>query len=147
MVNLTQSGFNDGRAKWILGGKGMLWFSNRDGLKAVAQGGGAQQDVYGMFFTQDAWDRFKLTKEEMALVKEAEEKKDSKDNKEKADASRDKKDVAAKDKEKIEDLDDRLRRREPAQGAVDHPLLVTRRRPGEQGRRYAATTWHASRKA
>ena len=54
----------------------MLWFSNRDGLKAVAQSGGAQQDAYAMFFTQDAWDRFRLTKEEFALVKEAEEKKD-----------------------------------------------------------------------
>ena len=38
-VNLTQSGFNDARAKWILDGKAMLWFSNRDGLKSVAQSG------------------------------------------------------------------------------------------------------------
>jgi tricorn protease len=72
-VNLTQSGFNDRGAKWILGGKAMLWFSNRDGLKAVAQGGGAQSDAYAMFFTRDAWDRFRLTKEELALVKEQEE--------------------------------------------------------------------------
>ncbi len=90
--NLTQSGFNDSRGKWVLGGKAMLWFSNRDGLRAAAQGGGAQSDVYAMFFTQEAWDRFRLTKEELALVKEAEEKKD----KEKADAA--KKDAAAKDK-------------------------------------------------
>ncbi len=91
-VNLTKSGFNDSRAKWILGGKAMLWFSNRDGLKAVAQGGGAQQDVYALFFTQDAWDRFRLTKEEFALLKEAEEKKD------KSDPAR--KDAAAAAKEK-----------------------------------------------
>lgn len=73
-VNLTQSGFNDGGAQWILGGQGMLWVSDRDGLKSVAQSGGAQMDVYGMFFTQGAWDRFRLTKEEYALVKEAEDK-------------------------------------------------------------------------
>ena len=79
VANLTESGFNDSRAKWIMGGKAMLWFSNRDGLKAVAQGGGAQQDVYGMFFTRDAWDRFRLTKEDFALLKEAEEKKDKPD--------------------------------------------------------------------
>ncbi|MGE5359866.1 MAG: S41 family peptidase [Bacteroidales bacterium] len=97
VVNLTQSGFNDARAKWILGGKAMLWFSNRDGLKAVAQGGGAQQDGYAMFFTKDAWDRFRLTKEEFALVKEAEEKKDK--------DAKDKKEAAAKDKEaKAEDV-------------------------------------------
>ncbi len=75
-VNLTRSGFNDGRGRFILGGKAMIWFSNRDGLKAVAQSGGAQSDVYAMFFTQDAWDRYRLTKEELALVKEAEDKKD-----------------------------------------------------------------------
>jgi Tol biopolymer transport system component/C-terminal processing protease CtpA/Prc len=95
-INLTQSGFNDSRGRWIMGGKAMLWFSNRDGLKAVAQGGGAQSDAYAMFFTQDAWDRSRLTKEEFALVKEAEDKKDkdkakdtSKDTKEAKDASKD----------------------------------------------------------
>ncbi len=77
--NLTQSGFRDARAKWIMGGKAMLWFSNRDGLKAVAQSGGGQMDVYAMFFTKDAWDRFRLTKEEFALVKEAEDKKEKPD--------------------------------------------------------------------
>jgi C-terminal processing protease CtpA/Prc len=71
--NLTRSGFRDARAAWILGGAGMLWFSNRDGLKGVAQSGGSQQDAYAMFFTRAAWDRFQLTKEEFALVKEAED--------------------------------------------------------------------------
>jgi C-terminal processing protease CtpA/Prc/Tol biopolymer transport system component len=93
VVNLTQSGFSDRRARWIMGGKAMLWFSNRDGLKAVAQGGAAQSDAYAMFFTQDAWDRFRLTKEEFALVKEAEDKK------EKDKAAAEKKDAAAKEKE------------------------------------------------
>jgi tricorn protease len=91
VVNLTQSGFNDRHARWILGGKAMLWFSNRDGLKAVAQGGGAQSDAYAMFFTRDGWDRFRLTKEEFALLKEDEDKKDK--------AAADKKDAAAKGKD------------------------------------------------
>ena len=89
-INLTQSGFNDSRARWILGGKAMLWFSNRDGLKSVAQSGSAQSDAYAMFFTQDAWDRFRLTKEEYALVKEADEKKEKDKPK---DAAKDAKDV------------------------------------------------------
>ena len=99
-TNLTLSGFDDARAKWILGGKAMLWFSTRDGLKSVAQSGSAQRDVYAMFFTKEAWDRFRLTKEEYALVKEAEEKKDK--EKPKADAEKDKKD-ASKDV-KIDDV-------------------------------------------
>ena len=53
-----------------------------------------------MFFTKEAWDRFRLTKEEYALVKEAEEKKDK--DKPKADAEKEKKD-AAKDA-KVEDV-------------------------------------------
>lgn len=74
VINLTESGFNDARGKWILGGKAMLWFSNRDGLKSVAQSGAAQQDAYAMFFDREAWERFKLSKDEFALVKEADEK-------------------------------------------------------------------------
>ncbi|MBX9929141.1 MAG: PDZ domain-containing protein [Gemmatimonadaceae bacterium] len=73
-INLTRSGFNDGGAEWILGGNAMIWASNRDGLRSVAQTGPAQNDVYGMFFTRDAWDRYRLTKEELALVRDAEEK-------------------------------------------------------------------------
>lgn len=92
VVNLTESGFEDGQAKWILGGQAMLWFSNRDGLKAVAQSGGAQLDVYALFFTRDAWDRFRLTKEEAALLKEIEDKKA------KPEAPKDKSAAAEKDK-------------------------------------------------
>jgi len=92
VVNLTQSGFEDASPKWILGGKAMLWFSNRDGLKAVAQSGGSQFDAYAMFFTHEAWDRFRLTKEEAALLKEMEEKRD----KEKAEAAKEKKEAAEK---------------------------------------------------
>jgi tricorn protease len=84
VINLTTSGFNDRRARWVLGGKAMLWFSNRDGLKSVAQGGGAQSDAYALFFTQEAWDHFRLNKDEAALLKEAEEKRDKAEKKDAA---------------------------------------------------------------
>ena len=74
VVNLTQSGFDDGRAKWVQGGKAMLWFSNREGLKSLSQSGNSQQDAYALFLTQAAFDKFKLTKEEAALAKELDEK-------------------------------------------------------------------------
>jgi tricorn protease len=102
VVNLTQSGFNDARGKWILGGKALMWFSNRDGLKSVAQGGQSQQDAYAMFFDRDAWERFKLSKDEYALVKEADEKL----AKTKADSAKIKADsVRAEKKDLILDLD------------------------------------------
>jgi tricorn protease len=71
-VNLTRSGFNDRTATWIMGGSAMLWLSNRDGMRALAQSGGSQADAYAMFFTQDAWDRHQLSKEEYALLQELE---------------------------------------------------------------------------
>lgn len=73
-INLTNSGFSDSGATWILDGKAMLFRSNRDGLKSLAMTGGGQSDAYAMFFTQDAWDRFNLSKEELALLKETEER-------------------------------------------------------------------------
>jgi tricorn protease len=102
VVNLTESGFADRRGKWILGGKAMLWFSNRDGLRSVAQSGSSQEDAYAMFFDRDAWERFKLTKDEFALVKEA----DDRIAKTRADSAKAKADsVRAEKKDLVLDLD------------------------------------------
>lgn len=80
--NLTNSGYKDGNGKWALGGKAMLFTSDRAGYRSHGSWG-AEQDVYLMFFDQDAYDRFRLSKEERALFDEAqkakaEEKKDVK---------------------------------------------------------------------
>ncbi len=101
-VNLNESGYYDYRPKWVNGGKQMLWFSNRDGLKSYATSGSTQSDVYSMFFTQDVWDEFNLTKEEYALQKEikklTEDKKDSKeDDKKSKKKSKKKEDDVKKD--------------------------------------------------
>ncbi len=89
VFNLTESGFHDGNAKWILGGKAMLWFSNRDGLKSVAQAGNRQADAYALFFSQDAFDKFKLSKEDAALLKETEEAKAKADTSKKKEVKKD----------------------------------------------------------
>ena len=72
--NLTQSGFSDGNAQWAFGGKALLWTTDRDGKKPLAYQGAREVDVYAMFFDQDAYDRFKLSKDEFALLKEKEDK-------------------------------------------------------------------------
>lgn len=72
--NLTQSGFSDGSPKWAFGGKALLWTTDRDGKKPLAFQGAREVDVYAMFFDQDAYDKFKLTKDEFSLAKEQEEK-------------------------------------------------------------------------
>ncbi|MGE6219767.1 S41 family peptidase [Nubsella zeaxanthinifaciens] len=77
MRNLTKSGYGDGGAKWVNGGKQLIWFSNRDGMKAHANSGSSQRDVYSLFLTKDAWERYNLSKDDFALLKdmEATEKK------------------------------------------------------------------------
>ena len=72
--NLTQSGFFDGSPSWAFGGKALLWTTDRDGKKPLAFQGAREVDVYAMFFDQDAYDRFKLTKDEFTLLKEKEDK-------------------------------------------------------------------------
>jgi C-terminal processing protease CtpA/Prc len=62
----------------------MLWESDRDGLKSVAQSGGRQTDVYAMFFTQEAYDRYKLSKDDVSLLKEIEDAKAKADSTKKA---------------------------------------------------------------
>jgi tricorn protease len=89
MINLTESGYTDFRPKWVNGGKQLLWFSDRDGLRSYANSGTRQADVYSMFFTQDGWDKFRLSKEDYALQKEMDEKaaKEKKDSTAKKDSS------------------------------------------------------------
>jgi Tol biopolymer transport system component/C-terminal processing protease CtpA/Prc len=72
--NLTENGFNDGNPKWAMGGRMLLYDTDRDGLRAKANSGGSQSDIYALFMNQESWDKFRLSKEEYALVKEQDEK-------------------------------------------------------------------------
>jgi Tol biopolymer transport system component/C-terminal processing protease CtpA/Prc len=72
--NLTQSGFDDGNPQWAFGGKALLWETDRDGKKSLANQGAREVDVYAMFFDQEAFDKFKLNKDEFGLLKEKEDK-------------------------------------------------------------------------
>ena len=106
-VNLNESGYRDFRPKWVNEGKQMLWFSNRNGLKSYATSGQSQNDVYSMFFTQDAWDKFNLSEEDYKLMTaiEALNKKKEKGEKAKKDVTDKKKDTKkVKDSSKVKPL-------------------------------------------
>ena len=110
--NLTESGYYDSSPKWVNGGKQMIWFSNRDGLKSLATSGRTESDVYSMFFTQDAYDQFSMSKEDYDLMKAIE--KESK-KEEKKDDGKDEKDEEKKEEDKSltfdwDDLKDRKAR-------------------------------------
>ena len=76
LVNLTLSGYNDVTPKWSMDGQLMIWGSDREGARQQA-GSTLTADVYGLFFSKEAFDRYKLSKEELALLKEVEGKKDT----------------------------------------------------------------------
>ena len=68
--NLTNSAYNDDNGKWVIGGKAMLFRSDREGYKNHG-GHGVERDYFLMFFDIDAYERFLMTKEEKALLDEA----------------------------------------------------------------------------
>lgn len=108
MTNLTESGYSDDNPKWVLGGKAMIWSSDRAGYRSHGSWG-AEDDVYIMFFDAEAYDKFNLSKEEFALLEEAEkEEKEAKekDGKEDKDKKKDKKkaDKDGKEDEAVEPL-------------------------------------------
>jgi len=100
LKDLTQSGFDAGGTRWFMDGKMMLWFSDRHGMKNVASHG-SQSDAYGLFFTKSAFDRFKMSKEDYALLKEIEEKDKAEQEKIKLHANKGKADTT---KKKVESL-------------------------------------------
>ena len=89
-INLTESGYYDSRPKWVNDGKQMIWFSNRNGLKSYATSGQSQRDVYSMFFTQEVWDEFNMSKEDFELMESIEEEleKDKEEEKSKRKSKR-----------------------------------------------------------
>ena len=70
----VNSGFGEGNAKWALNGKMLTWLSDREGRKSLANQGSREVDVYGVFFDKALYDRFKMSKDEFALLKDEEDK-------------------------------------------------------------------------
>lgn len=102
VVNLTESGYSDGQPRWALGGKAMVWTSDRAGYRSHGSWG-AQNDAYIMFFDADAYDRFRMNKEERALFDEHEKEEKDKADKEKNKKEEEKKAKEEKNKKKDKD--------------------------------------------
>ena len=99
--NLTQSGYNEGNAKWVLGGKAIIFSSDRAGYRSHGSWG-SEDDVYIMFLDLDAYERFRMTKEEKVLSDEAEKEK----KKEQETADKGKNEKKKNDKKKKKGADD-----------------------------------------
>ncbi len=88
--NLTESGYNESNGKWVLGGKAMIFESDRAGYRSHGSWG-TEDDVYIMFFDLDAYERFRMTKEEKVLREEAEKEKKKEADSQQADKGKDNK--------------------------------------------------------
>lgn len=102
-IDLTRSGYGGGHAEWALGGKAVFYYSSRDGMKNHASWG-FQTDVYAIFLTKEAFDNYKLSKEDAELAKEAEEKNEGGGEKEETTKKKDKDKKGKKDEEKKEEV-------------------------------------------
>ena len=76
---ITQSGYMSGRPRWVMDGKAILFESERYGMRSHASWG-SQLDVFLAFLTQDAYDRYRLSAEDYALLKELEKKNEKKND-------------------------------------------------------------------
>lgn len=77
---ITQSGYMSESPRWVMDGKAILFQSERYGMRSHASWG-SQDDVFLAFLTQDAYDRYRLSAEDYALLKELEKKNEKKDEK------------------------------------------------------------------
>ncbi len=91
VIDLTESGFSDGDAKWALDGNAITYATSKYGMKSQGSWGN-QDDIVFMALNQDAWDNFMMTEEEAAL---AEKEKKAEDEK-KAGSEKGKKDKKSK---------------------------------------------------
>ena len=82
ITKLANSGDSGGGPRWVLDGNAILFQTERYGMRAHASWG-SQQDVMLVFLNQDAYDRYRLSKEDFELLKEFE--KEQKKAKEKDD--------------------------------------------------------------
>ena len=127
IYNITESAYIDGSPQWAMDGNAIIYRSNRYGMRSQASWG-SQNDAFIAFMSQDAYDRFRLSKEDYALLKETEKgskdkpKDEGKENdkggkdkkKDKKDDKKDEKPAEAKKLEMdLDHLEDRVMRLTP----------------------------------
>lgn len=102
-VNLTGSGYFSTQPRWVLDGNAVLFLTDRYGMRSHASWG-SLNDVMLVFMNKDAYDKYRLNKEDYELLKELE--KEQKKNAEKAEAAK-KKDKKKDDKKTDKKADDK----------------------------------------
>jgi len=100
--DISLSGYTDTSPSWHGSGGIVTWATARFGQRDHGSHG-TQYDFFAGFLNKDAWDEFNLSKEELALKKEAEEDLKKEEAKKKAAAKKDKAADTDKDKDQKEE--------------------------------------------
>ncbi len=115
IINLTNSGYMSGSPRWVMDGNAILFITERYGMRNHASWG-SLNDVMIVFLNQDAYDKFRMSKEDYELQKELEKEQEKETEKDKAD-KKDKKTDKKEDKKDIvielEGIEDRMVRLTP----------------------------------
>ena len=105
IINLTNSGYTSGSPRWVLDGNAILFITERYGMRAHAS---CRYLIFGwlVFMNQDAYDKFRLSKEDYELQKELEkEQKDTTETKKNDKKKGDNKEKSEeKKKKKVKDI-------------------------------------------
>lgn len=111
-IDISNSGYDSQAPQWAMDGGVIAWRSDRYGMRSHGSWG-SQWDVVAAFLTQDAYDKFRLTREEYELQKELKEKREKEEKEKEKDKDKDQDkdgdddsgdaDDAAKDEEEDKD--------------------------------------------
>lgn len=110
LTKITATGYFDENPRWVMDGNAILFLSERYGMRNHASWG-SQYDVMITFLNQDAYDRFRLSEEDYALLKEVEkaQKKKKEPKVKDSDKAKGKKSDADGDEEKKDENADVLK--------------------------------------
>ena len=123
ITNLTNSGYTSGSPRWVMDGNAILFATERYGMRNHASWG-SMEDVMLCFVNQDAYDKYRLSKEDYELLKEVE--KEQEKLKKGADKKDEKKEETKDDKNIVIELDgiqDRIVRLTPNSSSLGSAII------------------------
>ncbi|MDE6360076.1 MAG: DPP IV N-terminal domain-containing protein [Muribaculaceae bacterium] len=132
VTNLTNTGYMEANPRFVLDGNAIIYFTEQYGLRAQASWG-SQDDIMIVFLNREARDRFMLSEEDYALLKEQEKKAARKtdDTADKKKEKKGKKDDAAEKKDdsknivvELEGIEDRVMRLTPFSSSLSDAIVT-----------------------
>jgi len=129
VTDLTGSGYMSGKPRFTLDGNAIMFLSDRYGMRSHASWG-SQDDIFLCFLNQDAYDRYRLSKEDYELQKELKNSKDSdgsKNEDSKKDGSKkdgeDEKEAVKSVEVELDGIEDRVVRISPMSSDLENAIM------------------------